>query len=71
MSIETTLRKYEPQLLQLPHVTGVGIGETDGKQVILVFVDQKLPESTLRPDEIVPKTLDGYKTQVEAAIRVD
>ena len=34
-------------------------------QVIKVFVSKKLPEHLLQPDEIIPKTLDGYQTDVE------
>jgi hypothetical protein len=33
--------------------------------VIMVFVTHKVPESALRPQEIVPKTLEGYETDVE------
>ena len=40
MSIEPVKRKYEEQLMRLPNVTGVGIGEKDGKEVIVVFVTQ-------------------------------
>jgi hypothetical protein len=65
MSIEAVKRKYEEQLMRLPNVTGVAIGERAGEQVIKVFVTLKVPESLLRPEEIVPKTLDGCGTDVE------
>ncbi len=65
MSIEPVKRKYEEQLMQLPNVTGVGIGEKAGKEVIKVFVTQKVPESALQPQEVVPKTLEEYATDVE------
>ncbi len=65
MSIEAVKKKYEEQLMQLSNVTGVGVGEKEGKKVIKVFVTHKVPESALRPHEIVPKTLDGYETDVE------
>ena len=64
MSIEI-VKKYEEQLLQLPNVTGVGIGEKAGKVVIKVFVTHKVPESSLQPQEVVPKTLEGWETDVE------
>ncbi len=70
MDIKAVLKKYEPQLLQLPNVTGVGIGEKDGKEVILVFVTHKIPEPELRPHEIVPKILDEFETDVELRILV-
>jgi hypothetical protein len=65
MSIEVVRRKYEEQLMRLPNVTGVAIGEREGREVIKVFVTRKVPESTLQPDEVVPKTLEGHKTDVE------
>lgn len=63
--IESVRQRIEGQVLQLPNVTGVGIGEKDGKPVIKVFVTQKLPESALRPEEIVPKQLEGQQIDVE------
>jgi hypothetical protein len=65
MSIEDMKIKHEEQLMRLPNVTGVGIGEKGGKAVIKVFVTHKVPESALRPQEIVPKSLEGYETDVE------
>jgi hypothetical protein len=65
MSIESVKSKYEDQLMQLPNVTGIGIGQKGGKEVIKVFVTHKVPDSALQPHEIVPKTLEGYETDVE------
>ncbi|MEO8417862.1 MAG: hypothetical protein ABI475_03970 [Methylophilaceae bacterium] len=65
MNIESSRRKYEDQMLQLPNVTGIGIGQRAGKDVIKIFVTRKLPESALQPHEIIPKTLDEYQTDVE------
>jgi len=70
MSIESVMRKYEKQLMMLPNVTGVGIGEKNGKEVIIVFVKKKVSEVMLQPSEIIPKTLEGYETKVEEEIRV-
>jgi hypothetical protein len=33
--------------------------------VIKVFVTQKVPESALGPNELVPEQLDGYEVDVE------
>lgn len=57
--------RHEGELLALPNVTGVGIGEREGKPVIKVFVTGKVPESTLAPDERVPASLEGYEVDVE------
>ena len=65
IDIETIRQKYEDQIMELPNVTGVGIGEKAGKKVIKVFVTQKFHESELQPQEIVPKSLEEYETDVE------
>lgn len=56
--------------MRLPNVTGVGIGEKKGKEVIIVFVKRKVSEAALQPSEIIPKTLEGYETNVEEEIRI-
>jgi len=63
--VEEVQMKYQEQLMQLPNVNGVGIGEKDGKTVIKVFVTRKLPASALQTGELVPKYLDEYETDVE------
>lgn len=70
MDIKTVLRKYEERLMRLPNVTGVGITEKNEKEVIIVFVTHKVPESDLQPHEIVPKTLDDFETDVKVQIIV-
>jgi hypothetical protein len=65
MNIKTIKMKYEEELMQFPNVTGVGIGEKSGKSVIKVFVTRKIPESSLRIDEIIPETLEGFEVDVE------
>ena len=65
MRIEAVKRQYEERLMQLPNVTGVGIGSKEGKAVIVVFVTHKVPESELQPKDIVPKTLENFETDVE------
>ena len=65
MDIETVLKKHEDALLAYPNVNAVGIGERAGRQVIKVMVTTKVPESSLRPDQIVPKELEGFTLDVE------
>lgn len=65
MDIEAARRKYESELMQLPNVTGVGIGEKAGKKVVKVFVTLKVPRSSLRPEEVVPERVDEWDTDVE------
>ena len=63
--IEETSRRHEDELLALPNVTGVGIGERAGEAVIKVFVARKVPASELEPRERVPSSLDGHPVDVE------
>lgn len=65
MNIEAIQKKYEDQLMRLPNVIGVGIGENAGKKVIKVFVTHKVPVSSLQPQELVPKKLEDCETDVE------
>ena len=65
MDIQAVSRRHEEQLMKLPNVVGVGIGEKEGKEVIKVFVAHKVSESELRPQDVVPKTLEGWDTDVE------
>lgn len=69
-NIEMVLKEFEGLLMQLPNVTGVGIGEKQGKEVIKVFVKRKIPVADLRPEEVVPKRLNGFITDVEVQIVV-
>ncbi|MEW9576769.1 hypothetical protein U9K47_15695 [Bacillus toyonensis] len=64
MSIDSVREKHEVGLLNLPNVTGVGIGEKNGAQVILVFVTVKVPQSALQSHEIIPKKIEEYETDV-------
>ena len=65
MSTEDVQRKYEEHLLQLPNVIGLAPGEKGGKPAIKVYVTHRVPESDLQPEDVIPKTLDGYQTDVE------
>ncbi|MCI0338521.1 MAG: hypothetical protein L0226_13170 [Acidobacteria bacterium] len=65
VNINRVKEKHETDLMNLPNVVGVGIGEKTGKPVIKVFVTHKVPESDLKPYEIVPKKLDQFETDVE------
>jgi hypothetical protein len=58
-------RRHETELLALPNVTGVAIGERAGKPVIKVLVTEKVPASELAPEQRVPPQLDGFEVDVE------
>jgi hypothetical protein len=65
IGIDEVRSRHEAALLELPNVTGVGIGERAGRPVIKVFVTEKVPESSLAPHERVPASLDGHEVDVE------
>jgi hypothetical protein len=65
MDIMAAIQQHEDELRRLPNVNGIATGKDEsGKDVIVVFVEQKLPEDSLRPQEIVPKSIEGYPTDV-------
>ena len=70
MTIEETQKLYEPMLRTLPNFIGIALGQKlqGGKRVgriaIVVFVQVKVPESALSPDDIIPKMIDMYETDV-------
>lgn len=65
MSVESVKQKYEETLMGLPNVVGLGLGEKAGKEVIKVFVTQKVSESALQAKEIIPAVLEGWDVDVE------
>jgi hypothetical protein len=65
MGIKSVKRKFEDQLMTLPNVTGVGIGEHSGREIIIVFVSHKVPKEELDPRELIPKSLEGYEVHVD------
>ncbi len=65
MDIEAVLRRYEDELMAYPNVNGVGIGEKSGHPVIKVMVVRKVPAASLKPDQILPKELEGFALDVE------
>jgi hypothetical protein len=64
MKIEAIKKKYEEKLMSLPEVVCIGIGVKSGRDVIKVFVKKKAGDS-ISPLKNIPKTLDGYETDVE------
>jgi hypothetical protein len=65
MDIMAAIQQHEDELRRLPNVNGIATGKDDsGKDVIVVFVEQKLPEDSLQPEDIVPKAIEGYPVDV-------
>ncbi|HMQ53570.1 MAG TPA: hypothetical protein PKE64_16035 [Anaerolineae bacterium] len=53
--------KHEAQLMSLPGVVGVGIGECEGKPCLKVLVERKTPEL----ERQIPSELEGFKVELE------
>jgi hypothetical protein len=65
MDIEAVLRRYEDELMAYPNVNAVGVGEKSGRPGIKVMVARKVPEDSLKPDQVLPKELEGFALDVE------
>jgi len=64
-TIEAVLNARAPELERMRNVTGVGIGRRGDTDVIKVFVTHKVPRSQLRPEDVVPRELEGFVVDVE------
>jgi len=64
------LKRNWKRLRSLPNVLSVAVGSkwkrdvNTGEPCIVVFVKRKVPLSFLATDEVVPKEIDGVKTDV-------
>lgn len=68
--VQTAKASHEASLFARANVVGVAVGnkviggrETD-ERCIVVFVERKRPEAELRPRDVVPKQVDGVRTDV-------
>jgi hypothetical protein len=59
--IETVQEQYESQLMSLPGVVGVGIGDCNGKPCLKVFVEEKTPQL----EGQIPTQLEGFEVDIE------
>lgn len=70
MTIFDVHKKRSNELFVFPNVVSVAIGQKkqQGKSVnriaIVVSVKKKIPESELRLNEIIPKYIEGFETDV-------
>ena len=59
--IDDVLAEQAPALMEIPGVTGVGQGEADGKECILVMVSHRAKEV----EEAIPTSLAGYPVVIQ------
>lgn len=63
--------KYNDNLMRKAHVQGTAVGlakvggETTDEIAVVVLVDEKVPESQLAPDDIIPRQMDGVRLDVQ------
>jgi hypothetical protein len=62
--IEEVLNRHTSELMARPNVVAVGIGERDGRPVIVVGVTERVPSDELAPEERVPESLEGHGVDV-------
>ncbi len=63
--IDDVLQRHAAELLALPNVVTVGIGERDGQPTIVVGVTEMVSSAELAPEERVPETLEGHEVDVQ------
>ena len=61
MNIEEVLGRHQERLMAVPGVSGVGVGQSDGKSAIVIMVKQLTPDLKAR----LPRTLEGHAVVVE------
>jgi hypothetical protein len=65
--------RHQDELLRYPNVVGVasGIrtrkGKPTGEVCLVVYVSRKQPKKTLKPDQVLPRSLDGVPVDVVEA----
>ncbi|MGO1385904.1 MAG: hypothetical protein ACTHWA_13450 [Arachnia sp.] len=73
-AIRPVKESTEDELLARPGVVGVDIGEKysdgipTGELSIVVYVEEKKPKNALSTKDVIPKTVDGIKTDVQEMV---
>ena len=63
-------RRYTDSLLSRERVVGVGVSRRktqspdQSRWVIVVYVSQKIPPHQIKPSDLVPREIEGVKTDV-------
>lgn len=69
-TISQAKQEHCSKLMKLPNVVGVGVGEKESHQTktgelsLVVMVRRKLPEAALPEDGVVPREVNGVRTDV-------
>lgn len=64
-------RQYQGELMAKANVVGVGVGfrtrggERTDEVALVVMVTQKLPRSQLKPEDVLPRQIEGIRVDVQ------
>jgi hypothetical protein len=61
MDINQVMARHQDQLMAIPGVTGVGIGEQGGRPAIVVMVERLTPQVKTQ----IPQQLEGFPVVVD------
>ena len=70
MDLKDAVERHFRDLRKLPNVLNVAPGwkvtggRIAGPKAVVVYVKEKVSESKLKPEEVVPKQLEGFPTDV-------
>lgn len=76
MAWQSVPRIHETRLFRKRNVVGVGIakkvvgGRRTDEPCVVVFVERKVPASQLRPNDLIPETIEAMKTDVVETGRI-
>lgn len=65
------MQRYRDDLLRMANVVGVGVGlrsvggAQTGEPAVVVMVTHKVPRNRLRPQDVIPRELDGAPVDVQ------
>lgn len=75
--ISEVIEKREPEIYKYPNVVGLGAsyrmkaGKPTDELCLVVYVAKKVDEDQLSKNEIIPKEIDGVKTDVVETGRIE
>lgn len=66
MTIDQTFARHHDRLMAIPGVTGLGIGEQQGRPAIVVMVERLTPALKA----LLPRVLEGHPVVVEQSGKI-
>jgi hypothetical protein len=75
--ISAVIEKREPELYRYPNVVGLGAsyrtkaGKPTDELCLVVYVEKKVPATQLSARDLIPREIDGIKTDVVETGRIE